>query len=662
MKRTRGIREGIMRTMAIMAMLGCGGAGDSSVPTPPAPPAAPSVTAVAVTPGSLQLSGPGSLATLEATVSTTAGVDNAATVAWSSSATAVATVSGSGRTVQVTAVAVGTTTITATSAGRSGTATVTVNEAPRTLSVSVGGTGAGRVTSTPAGIDCGTGSAAGCTAPFAFGAAVTLTANASTGSAFEGWTGACTGTVACAMTMDAARTVQSTFRLLPVPVAAVAVSPSPVTLAPGASTQLSATLRDAAGTALTGRVVTWSSADTMIAAVSSSGLVTARSIGGPVLVTATSEGVRGSSSVRVQSPFITAVSLGLGNTSACAVEATGVTWCWGRNADGQLGIGQSGAIAGPSRVVTTQSFVEVDVGEAHACARTAAGTVYCWGTSEWGTLGDGVTSRSARYAPWPVVGGRVAARLSVTYRRACLVDGAGIASCWGDNVNGYLGVTSPTRELAQPSTMSGGIMFRSFRITGDINSFSGCGIALDGISYCWGDNQYGQVGDSTVNRRSTPARLRNPRVYVDLAPGGFHTCGIDVAGTAWCWGYARDGAVGNGQFFSGWYLEPQAVATTLKFASITAGREHTCALTQDGSAYCWGSNQYGEVGDNSYMARNAPVAVATNVKFSRLVAREYSTCGIATTTVVYCWGFNVQGQLGSGSSIGVNAPSAVPRP
>lgn len=651
----------LMQLVAVIGVFAtaCSSGGDGTTPTTPPPPT-PTVSSVAIAPAALALVGAGAGGTLDATVTTTAGVDNAAIVTWSSSSPAVATVSGSGRTGQVTSVGVGTSVITATSGGRSATATVTVTEAPRALSVSITGTGAGRVTSTPAGIDCVNGPTSGCNATFAFGTTVTLSATATAGSAFDGWTGVCTGTTTCAVTADASKSVQATFRLLPVPVATVVVAPSPLTLAPGASAQLSATTRDAAGSTLTGRAVTWSSADTLVAVVSSSGVVTGRSVGGPVLVTATSEGVRGTTAVTVQSPFITAVSVGLGNTSACAAEASGVTWCWGRNVYGVIGNGQTGSIVGATRVNTTQAFVEVDVGFSHACARTAAGSVYCWGTSEWGAIGDGTIL--PRYLATPVIGGRVASRVSLAYESACLVDGAGFASCWGRNQGGSLGVAASSSQVTQPSTLAGGIAFRTFRVTGDLNSYSGCGIATDGVSYCWGDNSYGQIGDSTANRSPSPVRLRNPRAYIDIAPGGFHTCAIDTNGAAWCWGYAFNGAIGTGQNATGWFFGPQSVATTQRFTSITSGREHSCALIADGTAYCWGLNANGQLGDNSLTNRNAPVPVATSVKFTRLVAKEHSTCGIATTTVVYCWGANGFGQVGSGSSLSVTTPSAVPRP
>jgi hypothetical protein len=114
----------------------------------------------------------------------------------------------------------------------------------------------------------------------------------------------------------------ATVTVIPPPVATVSVSPASSSLTPGAAVQLSATTRDAAGNTLAGRVVGWSTSNNAVATVSTAGLVTAVSVGGPVTITATSEGQMGTASVTVVAPIATTVSV---SPSATAVSSGGTT-------------------------------------------------------------------------------------------------------------------------------------------------------------------------------------------------------------------------------------------------------------------------------------------------------------------------------------------------
>jgi alpha-tubulin suppressor-like RCC1 family protein len=152
--------------------------------------------------------------------------------------------------------------------------------------------------------------------------------------------------------------------------------------------------------------------------------------------------------------------------------------------------------------------------------------------------------------------------------------------------------------------------------------------------------------------------------------GGAHTCALtSVPGAAYCWGRGESGQLGvpappstclaaNDQFFA-CSMVPVPVGGGLTFGALAAGAAHTCALTSDGAAYCWGDNFYGQLGDNSTIDRDAPVPVAGGLTFINIDAGATHTCAITSGGNAYCWGNNSRGQLGDGTTTGSHVPVAV---
>jgi alpha-tubulin suppressor-like RCC1 family protein len=150
--------------------------------------------------------------------------------------------------------------------------------------------------------------------------------------------------------------------------------------------------------------------------------------------------------------------------------------------------------------------------------------------------------------------------------------------------------------------------------------------------------------------------------------GGAHTCALtSVPGAAYCWGRGESGQLGvppppstcltDGGFFS-CSMVPVPVGGGLTFEKLTGGGAHTCALTSDGTAACWGNNAYGQLGDNSTTNQNAPVLVAGGLKFVSIDAGAAHTCAITSAGEAYCWGRNDRGQLGDGTTTASAVPVA----
>ena len=157
--------------------------------------------------------------------------------------------------------------------------------------------------------------------------------------------------------------------------------------------------------------------------------------------------------------------------------------------------------------------------------------------------------------------------------------------------------------------------------------------------------------------------------FVSVATGGAHTCALTASGAAHCWGRGEAGQLGmpapQTLCLADTYpcaLVPLPVPTARAFKQLTAGSSHTCGLTNDGSAWCWGSNFYGQLGDSSNTARNAPVAVATSVKFASIDAGPNHTCAITSAGAAWCWGQNGRGELGDGTITRRSVPVAVNMP
>lgn len=189
-----------------------------------------------------------------------------------------------------------------------------------------------------------------------------------------------------------------------------------------------------------------------------------------------------------------------------------------------------------------------------------------------------------------------------------------------------------------------------------------CFLTNAGAAYCWGNNDRGQIGDGTTtadpqNGRPTPTPVLGGLVFSALATGEAHSCGVTAAGPAYCWGSNDFGRLGDGSTTSS--LTPVQVQGGRSFVSLASGAAHTCGLTAAGAAYCWGYNNAGQLGDATTVDRSAPTLVQGGYAFVSLTAGGYHTCGVTTSGAAYCWGYNGFGQLGDGTIADHSAPVAV---
>ena len=223
----------------------------------------------------------------------------------------------------------------------------------------------------------------------------------------------------------------------------------------------------------------------------------------------------------------------------------------------------------------------------------------------------------------------------------CGLTVTGNAYCWGFNDFGQLGDGSTTGSLT-PVLVSGGIRFSSISTRGGHT----CGVTSVGDAYCWGENFRGQLGDGTTINRLTPVLVSGGLSFASVSTAYSETCGVTTAGDAYCWGDNFNGQLGDGTTIN--RLTPVPVAGGLSFASLSAGAT-TCGVTTTGAAYCWGRN-HDQLGDGTTNRSLAPLPVAGGHSFASLSTASWHTCGLTVARDVYCWGNNGVGQLGDGTT------------
>ena len=234
----------------------------------------------------------------------------------------------------------------------------------------------------------------------------------------------------------------------------------------------------------------------------------------------------------------------------------------------------------------------------------------------------------------------------------CAVATDGAAYCWGDNLYKQLGDSTVIPRLV-PVPVVGDIVFSMVSTM----AFDTCGLDLGGNAYCWGYNNAGQLGNGSRGDTTTPKPVTGGHVFTALRAGWQHTCGLTADGGVYCWGDNHYGELGDGTNNSSYV--PTLVAGGVTFSSISSWGPHVCALDQQGTAYCWGDNEAGELGTGSQANSSVPVRVNSDVLLSAVSTGGLYTCAISTDDTPYCWGNNSDGELGDGTKTNRNVPGVV---
>ncbi|MEP6573856.1 MAG: Ig-like domain-containing protein [Gemmatimonadota bacterium] len=634
-----GVVSALTRGTATITASSEGKLGTASITTVPGAPASITLFPNPVTVGV------GTSAQLQATVMD-AGGDTLAGVSltWSSSAPLIASVNGSGLVNGLTA---GSAIIAASSGALSATDSVTVTQTP-----------VATVTVSPPTVSLSVRSTAQLSATLKDASSATLLGRAIAWSSSDSTvasvsaTGMVTavniGTATITATSEG-KTGSAAISATAEPVGSVVIAPDTASVGAGVAIQLSAVVLGPTGDTLQGRPVTWLSGSPSTATVSPDGFVTGI-VAGSTTISASSGGKTGTAAVTVL-VNLAFPALDGGYSHTCSRTALGGAYCWGLNDDGELGSGLiSPSSAVPVAVAGDISYASLYPGGKFTCALTGDGAAWCWGRNAEGQLGRGTLVTSA--SPGQVVGGLQFNALAAGYSHACGLIAGGVAYCWGTNSHGELGDGTTTGRLS-PVAVAGGRTFVSISARG----LHTCALTANGTAYCWGSNTNGEIGDGTKTNRTAPVAVSTTQKFVEITTGALHTCARTAAGDAFCWGDNALSEIGDGTATD--RPRPTMVTGGLTFGSLRARGSHTCGVATGNQAYCWGYNAAGELGDGTTSNRAVPTAVAGGLNYTDLSSGASFSCGVTETSLLYCWGDNTYGQLGNGSFANSSLPIKV---
>jgi alpha-tubulin suppressor-like RCC1 family protein len=368
-------------------------------------------------------------------------------------------------------------------------------------------------------------------------------------------------------------------------------------------------------------------------------------------------------------------AVAVGGSHSCGIRLDGTLYCWGRNASGQLGVGIARGKCGrrktecegsPRAAATALRFAAVSAGQQHNCAITMNRALLCWGESL--DFQTGVEGEVFVPVPTPVMPSMQFIAVGAGMTHSCAVRTNGVVYCWGEGAFGALG-RGDTRSSVIPAPIASNERFVLVR-SGRLRS---CAIDLSGAAWCWGLEWESSAGlVEYFHQRLLPHRIEGLPPLRDISVNTGSICALSVEGVSYCWESNGFGQLGLGTTTS--TLTPSLVATRERFTSVSTGIIQTCATSVEGRAFCWGNNSFGQLGVPRpgehcgavfLECSRQPIAVFGQQRFVAVATGFGShTCGMSVDTSILCWGLGTDGQLGDGYTrdrqslpVGVLAPA-----
>lgn len=345
-----------------------------------------------------------------------------------------------------------------------------------------------------------------------------------------------------------------------------------------------------------------------------------------------------------------------GRLHSCALTTAQRAYCWGLNTHGALGDGSTELRTAPAAVAGHLRFLSVSAGYDYTCGVTTSGVVYCWGDNFNGQLGDGTIAHSS--VPVAVSGSWTFKSVSAGEAHTCGVATTGELLCWGAPVGPALGggmlpnLLVPTVEHSAAFTQASS----GYEIV--------CAVTAAGAPYCWGLYPPGvHFTDTTQHSAGYPVPVQSNGVSLTMVSAAHkQACGLTDAGQAYCWGENAQGQLGIGTRIDA--TVPTTVSGGLVFAQLDSrGPAHSCGVTTAGTTYCWGGNTFGQLGTGvADTGSTIPVTVDGGLRFAAVAAGFYHSCGVTVEGDAYCWGLGDYGQLGNGDTTDARAPVRVVPP
>lgn len=266
----------------------------------------------------------------------------------------------------------------------------------------------------------------------------------------------------------------------------------------------------------------------------------------------------------------------------------------------------------------------------------------------------GITDAEIRLARASAVTVRSATDVTTGVYHSCATVGEGELYCWGNNDAAQLARDDVPLALTAMSVETPGAMYQV-----SAGFLTTCGLTVEGIAYCWGDNEFGSLGTSAAPLGSErPLPVESDDRFSAISVGGLHACALRIDGTAYCWGFNGFGQLGDGTTTD--RTVPTAVEFEGRFRAISAGYLHTCGVTTQGEVLCWGRNEFGQLGDGTLENRHTPELVPLEGRINEVTAGGLHSCALSAQGEGFCWGLDNFGQLGGGLGPDIQRPTPTP--
>jgi alpha-tubulin suppressor-like RCC1 family protein len=358
-------------------------------------------------------------------------------------------------------------------------------------------------------------------------------------------------------------------------------------------------------------------------------------------------------------------------TPAGAATSGGSVLAWGYNGEGELGNGTTTTTSTPvaTSLPAGTTATAVSAGTDHSLALTSTGSVLAWGYNPYGQLGNGTTTKSSTPVAVSLPAGTTVTAVSAGDYDSLALTSTGSVLAWGYNVDGELG-NGTTTSSSTPVAVS---LPAGTTVTA-VSAGSEFSLALTstGSVLAWGYNGNGQLGNGTTTSSSTPVAVSLPAgtTVAAVSAGTDHSLALTSTGSVLAWGTNGAGQLGNGTTTS----SHTPVATSLPAGTtvtavsagtgFSAGEDFSLALTSTGSALAWGDNAYGQLGNGTTTSSSTPVAVSlpAGTTVAAVSAGSVDSLALTSTGSVLAWGNNGLGQFGNGTTTSSNTPVSASLP
>jgi alpha-tubulin suppressor-like RCC1 family protein len=355
---------------------------------------------------------------------------------------------------------------------------------------------------------------------------------------------------------------------------------------------------------------------------------------------------------------VTPPALAAGHAHSLAIRNDGIAFGWGANADGQLGLGATGADRLlPETISGLTSGVAVQGGSTFSHALKTNGTLVGFGANTHGRLGIGSTDPSLLPAALSGLSGVVAISNGENHGLALKADGSIYA--FGGNDYGQLAESTSVTQRTSPTLISS-VTTVSAIAAGEYFSLA---LKQNGTISSWGRNWAGQLGNNSTTDSSTPVSVSSITTATAISANWVHALALLADGTVRAWGYNFYGQLGNGESGSSANRTiPVEVEDLTDVVAIGAGASFSVALKDDGTVWTWGSNAHGQLGDGTNTDHVTPAQVSGLSDITAIAVGYYHALAMTSNGTVYAWGLNTDGQLGDGTTTNRNAPVQISGP